>query len=73
MENLVAYLQTGVTLTTPIFFVIVLIVLLRSLRMLDLSLKTLVYLQSKMDKMEKASQTRKLKTGFDNAGEGQDQ
>lgn len=73
MENLVTYLQTGVTITTPIFFLIVLIVLLRSLRMLDLSLKTLVYLQSKMDKMEKASQIRKLKTGFDKAGEVQDQ
>lgn len=52
MTNIIEYLERGIAITTPIFFFIVLVAILRVLRLLDLSMKTLVFLQRRFEKLE---------------------
>lgn len=54
MTTLINTLERGIAITTPIFFVIVLVALLRVLRTLDLSMKTLIFLQRRFEKLEYA-------------------
>ena len=53
MPQIVDYLRAGITLTTPIFFIIVLIALLKTLRTTDLCLKTTLHIIRKIDKKDK--------------------
>jgi len=55
VEKIVQYLESGITLTTPIFFIIVLIALLRALHLLDITMNTLVYLQIRIERIERAT------------------
>jgi hypothetical protein len=53
VPTIIDYLQAGITLTTPIFFFIVLIALLKTLRTTDLCLKTTLHIIRKIDKKDK--------------------
>lgn len=53
VPKIIDYLQAGITLTTPIFFFIVLIALLKTLRTTDLCLKTTLHILRKIDKKDK--------------------
>lgn len=48
-----AALQTGIILTTPIFFMVVLIVLWKLIRASDMQMSMLVYLKKQLDVMKK--------------------
>lgn len=63
VAKLIEYLQSGITLTTPIFFFIVLVTILRTLRNQDLQIKTLLHIKRHMDKIEKTlMSTSRLRT-----------
>ena len=51
--NVIEYLQAGVILTTPIFFVVTLIILWRIVRSLDTHLEFLIYISHQVREMQK--------------------
>jgi len=51
--NLIEYLQTGVILTTPVFFVATLLILWRIVRSLDTHLEFLVYISHQVREIQK--------------------
>jgi hypothetical protein len=55
VDQIVGYLESGITLVTPVFFIIVLLALLRVLHLLDITMNTLVYLQIRIERIEKAT------------------
>lgn len=55
MQQIVNVLETGITLTTPLFFIIVLIAILRVLRTLDLIMASLLRVRNRLEKLEKAA------------------